>query len=218
MKKKACVWLVALAIFAVLAGCKSKNSSSPESLTAKISTAAGSMMSGSDALKRSWDAVKQAKSFRAHMESSANGESSNIDMEVSCPDREHTVMHHGDQSFESIHIGDASYTRIAGRWMKMPSTREGLAMCGGGQVSKDMPNPYEEIDKANITPGSMDMVNGSPCQEYNVTPAQQDASQPPRSFQVCVGVTDHLPRQVKSEDMTMTYKDWNQPVEINPPM
>ncbi len=215
---------IALSALLLLSGCKGRGSGQPSSTgsaIAKATSAAGSLMNGKEELMRAAEAMKNAKSWREHMVMDEAGKSVQVEVEVSCPDKEHTTSTMNGRTFESIHLGNDSYTKIGGQWMRMPATRTALANCGMGTLrpARDQMDPMAELDKAKITPAGLDTVNGSPCQEYQIEPtAGAEPGSKDVTSTVCIGVTDHLPRQMKAEGMTVTWSDWNQPVSIAAPM
>jgi hypothetical protein len=234
------VWALALAagLLLAIAGCskKEEGTASPsmkEKIEAKMGAAAPAVE-----LARAWANMHEAKSWRQRMVmEGGKGESL---LEVSCPDKEHMTSSMGRQSFESVHIGADSWARIGGKWMKMPATHMGLGMCpgaktesgsasGGGMHSsggsgdasgKGLSDAFKEIEKAKITVGGLQTVEGATCQEYLVTLAADPAAGRDKdmSTNICIGVDDHLPRRILMDQVTITYWDWNKPVEINPPM
>ncbi len=216
--------VAAAAVLTTLAGCKKSGPAegASSSMVSKVTSAASNLMMGKEELLRSVEAVKSAKSWREKMVMEQAGKSMEVLVEVSCPDREHTTSIMGGRSFESVHVGDASWTRIGGQWMSMPATRTALSACGTGSLKSDKSpvDPMAALDKAKITPGGLTTVEGSPCQEYQITtsmPAEGGGTRDV-TYDYCVGVTDHLPRQMKAEGMTITWSDWNQPMNISPPM
>ena len=206
----------------LLAGCNKSADKAPSSgaAIAKATSAAGSLMNGKEELMRAAEAMKSAKSWREHMVMDQEGKSVQVEVEVSCPDKEHTTSTMNGRTFESIHLGDDSYTKIGGQWMRMPATRTALANCGMGTLkpARDQADPMAALDKAQITPAGLDTVNGSPCQEYQIATTATEPGSKDVTSMVCIGVSDHLPRQMKVEGMTVTWTDWNQPVSIAAPM
>lgn len=213
---------VAMSLLLLAAGCKrSGQPSSSGSAVEKVTSAAGTLLNGKQELMRAAEAMKNAKSWREHMMMEEPGKTVEVEVEVSCPDKEHTTSTMNGRTFESIHLGNDSYTKIGGQWMRMPATRTALANCGMGTLrpARDQADPMAELDKAKITPAGLDTVNGSPCQEYQIeTTAGAEPGSKDVTSTVCIGVTDHLPRQMKVEGMTVTWSDWNQPVSIAAPM
>ncbi len=235
------VWALALAVAVLLAlaGCSKKEEgtatpSIKEKIEAKMGAAAPAVE-----LARAWANMREAKSWRQRMVMQGNQGESLI--EVSCPDKEHMTSTMGRQSFESVHIGSDSWARISGRWMKMPATHAELGMCpgaktaaagasGGGMHSSgggmSMPSSkgasdiFDAIEKAKITVGGLQTVEGATCQEYVVSLAADPAAGRNQDINtnICVGVSDHLPYRILMDQVTITYWDWNKPIDINPPM
>lgn len=229
-------WALAGALLA-MAGCskKEEGSASPsmkEKIEAKVGAAAPAVE-----LARAWANMHEAKSWRQRMV--MEGGKGETLIEVSCPDKEHMTSNMGRQSFESIHVGNDSWARIGGKWTKMPAMHMGLGMCpgaktesgsapgggtrssgGGDASSKGASDIFKEIEKAKITVGGMQTVEGATCQEYIVTLAADPAAGRDKDMNtnICVGVSDHLPYRILMDQVTVTYWDWNKPVDINPPM
>jgi hypothetical protein len=234
------VWILAVAAGLLLgmAGCSKKEEgtatpSMKEKIEAKVGAAAPAVE-----LARAWANMHEAKSWRQRMV--ATGGQGETLIEVSCPDKEHMTSTMGRQSFESINIGSDSWARIAGRWTKMRAMHVGIGMCpgakteaggapgggmssgggSGGASSKSMSDLFKQIEKSKITVGSLQTVEGNTCQEYIVTLAADPASGRDQDMttNICVGVSDHLPYRVLMDKATITWWDWNKPVDISPPM
>ena len=236
------VWALAVAagVLLAIAGCSKKEEgtatpSLKEKMEAKVGAAAPMVE-----LARAWSNMHDAKSWRERMVMTGkNGETL---LEVSCPDKEHMTSSMGRQSFESVHVGNDSWARIGGNWMKMPATHAGMGMgmcpgaktegggaSGGGMSSsggssggsgKNATDIFKQLEKAKITVGGLQTVEGSTCQEYIVTLAADPASGRDKDMNtnICIGVDDHLPRRMLMDQMTITWWDWNKQVDINPPM
>ena len=235
------VWALAVAagVLLAIAGCSKKEEgaatpSIKEKMEAKVGAAAPVVE-----LARAWSNMREAKSWRQRMV--VEGGKGETLMEVSCPDREHMTSSMGRQSFESIHVGNDSWARIGGNWTKMPGVTHGeLGMCpgarsegggasGGGMSSsggssgssgKSAGDVFKDLEKAKITVGSLQTVEGNTCQEYIVTLAADPAAGRDKDMNtnICIGVSDHMPYRMLMNQMTMTWWDWNKPIDINPPM
>ena len=171
------------------------------------------------------EAVTATSSFRAHIQgTTSQGQPMDGLVEIVRPDRQHVKMTLGDRTVETISIGSDSYTNLTGQWTKQPTSPQ----AAGTQVPKP-PQLFGGLDPdatvkafdassqngATITKGGQDVVGGVGCQEWLMTrpsPTQSSGS-------MCVGLTDNLPRQFKSNDgkIVMTFSDWNAPLTIDPP-
>jgi hypothetical protein len=190
-------------------------------------------------------ARSKATSWRSKMVSDHAGQVFEMDSEVMCPDKQHTKMTQGGRvTMESYIIGDTMYVNAGGRMMKVKNQMSAAAMqCGGVASSaassstssrssmgslpsmKDLSTGLQEMEKmkqnVTITKGGVSMVEGSPCQEWNIVYKDPEKNQTLTS-NYCVGVSDHLPRRMAVDSgaqgkMEMTYWDWNSNISINPP-
>jgi hypothetical protein len=234
--------LCAVVILMTMTGC-SKSSSGGGNLL----TSAASVLTPSDpwtefALMTA--ARSKATSWRSKMVSNQAGRAFEMDSEVMCPDKMHNKMTQGGQvTMESYIIGGTMYVNAGGRMMKVPNQMPATAFqCGGSAPSaasssspkfsigslpsmKDISSGLQEMEKmkqnVTITKGGVSMVEGSPCQEWNIVYNDPEKKQAYNS-NYCVGVADHLPRRMTVDSgaqgkMEMTYWDWNSNISINPP-
>ncbi len=239
-----CFAAVALSMALMIAGC-SKNSDSGGGLLSKAESA----LTPSDpwtefALMTA--ARAKATSWRSKMVMNQPGQEMEVDSEVMCPDKQHTKMVKGGAvAMENYTIGDTMYMNIGGRVMKMNSPTSGPFECGGtvaGASSskpssktsaggsmpsmKDIASGLEEMQKmkerVTITKGGVSMVEGSPCQEWNVV-YNDPEKKVSNTSDYCVGVSDHLLRRMRMDTgtqgkMEITYWDWNSNIKITPPL
>src|SRR6266568_3811328 len=187
----------------------------------------------------------KATSWRSRMVMNQQGQDMEIDSEVMCPDKQHTKMVKGGAvAMENYTIGNTMYMNIGGRVMKMNNPMSGPFECGGAVTGassskpssktsaggslpsmKDIASGLEEMqkmkDRVTITKGGVSMVEGSPCQEWNIV-YNDPEKKVSNASNYCVGVSDHLPRRMTMQagaqgKMEITYWDWNSNISINPP-
>jgi len=240
---KRCFFAAVLGVALILmtiAGC-SKSSSGGNLLTSAASVLTPSDPWTEFALMSA--ARSKATSWRSKMVSNQAGRDFEMDSEVMCPDKMHSKMTQGGKvTMESYIIGGTMYVNAGGRIMKVPNQTPATAMqCGGSAPSsapaaspkfsigslpsmKDISNGLQEMEKmkqnVTITKGGVSVVEGSPCQEWNIVYNDPQSKQSYNS-NYCVGVADHLPRRMIVDSgqgkMEMTYWDWNSNISINPP-
>ncbi len=187
----------------------------------------------------------KATSWRSRMVMNQQGQEMEIDSEVMCPDKQHTkMMKGGAVAMENYTIGNTMYMNMGGRVMKVNNPMSGPFECGGAVTGassaklssktsaggslpsmKDIASGLEEMqkmkDRVTITKGGVSMVEGSPCQEWNVV-YNDPEKKVSNASNYCVGVSDHLPRRMTMQagaqgKMEITYWDWNSNISINPP-
>lgn len=228
--------LLALAITA----CNSnKNSETPGGsssggLLDRASNLVGAVDAGT-AFMRANAAKEKATSYRMKMEMDANGRNMSSLTEVECPDKYHQVADYMGHKMENYHIGSTMYSNAGGAWRKMNisspydchghlsySGRPGAPASPSSGSSKDMSTEVgkqlqEAKDKYDFKKGAVITVEGDPCQQYAVI-SKNPNDKMMKSMQFCVGTKDDLLRQMKTENMTITYYDWNKSLGIKPPM
>jgi hypothetical protein len=67
--------------------------------------------------------------------------------------------------------------------------------------------------------GDLANVGDSFCQRWVVTFQHPGSSGRGLNYSVCIGISDHLPREVVmgSGGLATTYSDWNKPMQIEAP-
>jgi hypothetical protein len=234
--KRAVVLLAASCMLLIAAGCNSSKSADGSSGGGSLLGKAASMVTQSDpwlAMMASNAARKKATSWRMRMEMSYGGKSMNSLSEVECPDRAHHVTDMGVQKVETYQVGDKNYMSMGGQWRAMPSHGALYECPGVERPHASMPSSHpsvsepeekgyghelKEEDKAKyeIKKGAVITVEGEPCQQWMMS--SKDPNDKLRNMTYCIGIADNLPRQVKSESMTITYWDWNKPLGIKAPI
>jgi hypothetical protein len=157
-------------------------------------------------------AMAKATSWHLTMKSG----STEMSMDVSCPDKIRTVMKTGAMTAESVRVGDAMYVKAGAKWMKVPASAQQPAVCGGQSGFGGGATPRAATFDPNVkmTKKGADSVNGESCTVWEET--STDAKGVQHTFSICVG-GDNLPRRVIAGDAVMTYSDWNKPVTIEAP-
>ncbi len=187
---------------------------------------------GEREFKQSEQALQHVTSWR---QESRAGSQENEEAEIACPDRGHWLRHvrsqskdgvERDSTFESVEIGSKSYPRSSLRAPGEQSERESkddpkvTARCTNlmrGEYLYPLPNYNHLIQHTRIVKGAIDTVHGLKCQEWTtvpVIPGRFAAVQQPDDSQICIGLSDHLPRRIKYEKAEYIFYDWNTPIQI----
>jgi hypothetical protein len=187
----------------------------PPAATAPPAPAASGNNGGTD-IRRIADAMSAATSYRVQMTTITDQGPIQSEWEVVKPDRMHTTSQQQGRTFEMVIIGQDNYINSNGVWNKVPS--------GGGPVSALTFNANEIVAEFTAsmeagdvyTPGGLDNVNGTACQELVVMPADPER----QGGSWCIGLSDSLPRRHTSPALsgTMIFSDWNTPIRIDPPI
>jgi hypothetical protein len=229
---------VAVLAFAITACNSNNNAENPGgSSGGGLLSRASNMVGGIDAfsaLMRANAAKQKANSYRMKMEMNAEGQNMTSLMEVQCPDKFHQTSDFMGRKMDQYHIGNTMYMSSGGAWksIKMPTPYD----CRGHVASSGSSSPVrassgsskdpsdsaaQQIEKAKdeytFTKGDVITVEGDPCQQFTIT-SKNPAETKMKAMTFCVGTKDDLLRQMKTENMTMTYYDWNKPLGIKPPM
>jgi hypothetical protein len=164
------------------------------------------------AMAQAW---ASAKSYKMTVVSNDPQNKGTILIEIVRPDRQHTKMTMGGQTFESISIGQDSYLYFNGKWTKTTGKSASTLNIAA--------NPSQTVDQINqgikegesLTKGGVSAVDSQPCQEWVFT--GKDANS---SGTMCIGLANNLPLQFKSADgkWVMKFSDWNASISIEPPI
>lgn len=159
--------------------------------------------------------LSAARGYRMTMRTPDGGNNVEILQEVVRPDRSHTKVSAGTESFEAIQIGSDVYTNLGGQWSRgaLPAGfPAGLGM-DPGKLVEDFNRATDAGDQMNK--GRIEDIDGVRCQEWIVT-----STDPAQSGSMWVGLADSLPRRFNSSDgkAVITFSDWNAPITINAPM
>ena len=190
--------------------------------------------SGQSELQKTFDAKKAARSWRTLTTLRMHpGRALETTMEVSCPDRERITTTLGDTRYESIRIGNQAWIRSNdSEWKEQPITSDAYP-CGSNPGA---PAPWAMMNegrdpvsvvatmaaKMNAQVGRGDVANlgDASCQRWLVSFQHPGSSGRGLNYTVCVGTSDHLPREVVmgSGGLSTTYSDWNKPMQIDAPV
>jgi hypothetical protein len=171
-----------------------------------------------DFMKKAMRAQFDAKSYRARMESSYEGQNSTRIMEFVAPDRFHMTS----DIDEIIIVGSATYRRTkGGPWQKFP------ADVGGMVTAFRDPKMIDELSKnTEIKFLGTDVLDGTPTLVYQYTTTNAFGSGMTSTSKTWIGTADSLPRKSEVEadvnnqksKTTITYYDYNAGISIEPPI
>lgn len=171
-----------------------------------------------DTMTRSINAQLNAKSYRAHMESSVAGRNFTSTIEYVAPDRYHMVS----TGNETIVVGPSTYMKIGNNpWQKSPV--DAGKMISAFRDSKMI----EEIRKSTeVKYVGTDTLDGMPVRVYTYTLTNPAGMEGTTVTKAWVSSADDLPRKMEVEadikgnktKSTITYSDYNTAIKIEPPM
>jgi hypothetical protein len=221
----------------MLTGCS--RSREPGTVLKTYANLRARLTNGRSELGRSLAARKDVKSYRMKVSLALHpGKSLVTDIEVSCPDRERIVSHIGESALETVRIGgDAFIQQRDGQWTKQAIPAEAYP-CGG---SPGAPSPWAMMNEGrdmstiigsmaenpkapiSVSPGAYMQVDGGQCQQWIVQfehpGSSSNKSSSGMNYSLCLDPDTKLPRAVMmgSGGMTITYSDWNKPLDIAVP-
>ena len=226
------VFPVLLGTLLAVTGC-SGNNSEPGALSRFYASVRARFSSGQKELQRSFDAKKNAHSWRMTTILHAHpGRAMETVIEVACPDHERIVTSLGGTKYESIRVGtDAWIQDGKGGWTHQTITPEAYpcganpgapapwAMMNEGRDMATVIATMAEKTNAQVTRGDLLKISDGQCQQWVANFSHPGGGGRGMSYSVCVGTGDGLPRQVAmgSGGFLTTYSDWNSPMQINPP-
>ena len=232
------LFATSLLVIAITSCSSNKNAENPSgSSSGSLLNRASNMVGGIDAFSafmKANAAKEKATSYRMKMEMNTEGQGMTSLTEVQCPDKFHQTGEFMGRKMDQYHIGNTMYMNTGGTWksIKMPTPYDchGHVASSGGSApartssgsSKDpSDSAARQIEKAKdeytFTKGDVITVEGDPCQQYTITSKNPNETKM-KSMAFCVGTKDDLLRQMKTNQMTMTYYDWNKDLGIKPPM
>jgi hypothetical protein len=178
-------------------GCNGGGSSSATPASYAETAVTGGMISS---------AMEKATSWHMTMKSGK----ADMSMDISCPDKMRMQTKTGAMTVETVRVGNAMYTKMGSKWMKVPSSVQQQPVCGAGASSR-----VATMDPTlKMTKKGTESINGESCTVWEGT--SKDDKGATHTFNMCVG-SDNLPRRVTSGDAVMTYTNWNKPVSIEAP-
>jgi hypothetical protein len=192
----------------------------PTSTSAARAVTAGAAASASD-LKSVADAVAAATTYRVTITvtGATQAQSGTVVLAVVKPDRLDTKGTFAGRSFETIAIGSDTYIKNGTTWVKSPIPNPVPAMTGllNNDPQKLLDQMASSQKNGTLTKGGADRVNGTPCQDWILTPAGTNTTS--RAGTLCIG-QNNLPVQFKSNDgnLVVAYSDWNTPISIVAPI
>ena len=168
-------------------------------------------------IERSRDALATVKSWHFHTVRYISGQPpETIDTDTICPSFQHRIASFEDvngtpQVRESIRFFGVSYSHVGGQWLPAQrlasQTDPGIFECSNGPMSEDANSlPYSGIlEDATVKRGELQTINGESCRAYDVSvPTPHDPAEKEFHFTVCIGESDHLPRETRR-----VHPDWS---------
>lgn len=238
MMMKRTVLILTVAALAGCAGCSTLKGQ-PSYSAQLIARLRAHLTSGRSELQRSYEAKKNATSFRMKTVLKMHpGRAMETVTEVSCPNRERITSTIGDKSFQAVRVGSQAYVEQAdGKWTTQVTDPEKWSPCGDrpGEPSPwAMMNEGRDVltvlaklsSNAIIERGQYVTTSNGACQEWLVQlqiPGGGKSGQGHQgrgmTYTVCLDPKEHLPVQVVmgGGGMVINYYDWNRPIQIAAP-
>lgn len=178
-------------------------------------------------------ALKNVQSYRLEVTGQDQATTSYNLLEVSCPDRVHSIEKTtfvnprpdspAGQETERIIIGAKEYLKSpsTGAWGALPGIvgRRSPGCAGATSPLQAWQLPPFKLIRAlgHIEKGAMDEVSGEPCRQWKVTFRQPNGTE--KNFEYCINPDDNLPRRIRiaESSLQMTFTNWNGPLAIEPP-
>ena len=189
------------------------NANSPASGNAAATMEAQAL----DALTKSINAQLSAKSFRARLDSTLDGQEMARTIEYVAPDR----FRMAGEADETIIIGSNAWIRQnSGAWQKLPIDASQMI------ASVRDPKMIDEIRKsAEVKLIGPDMLDGKPMTVYQYTLRNAMGTDMTSHARAWISDADSLPRRMETETeikgktskATITYFDYNADIKIDPP-
>ena len=202
------------------------------------SRSGGPAVTGSEpnaAVKKALENTFAAKSYRGRLEMTGmEGATINCDMEFVAPDRVRMTAHiiaNQDGSellrFDGVIIGKDFYLNMDGTWTKQNDKVPDLAALSNPQRVDDLfkQTGANEPKFKLIGP---DMINGNSVVKFEDPAMNMEGH--PGAFRVWIGTSDNLVHKVEAEvqakpgdasskvRVSITYRDYNANIKIEPPM
>ncbi|MEN3332797.1 MAG: hypothetical protein V7641_2162 [Blastocatellia bacterium] len=181
------------------------------------SAAPGDAAATMDALTKSINAQLDAKSFRARLDSTFDGQEMARTIEYVAPDR----FRMAGERDETVIIGSNAWTRQnGGAWQKLPIDASQMI------ASVRDPKMIDEIRKsAEVKLIGPDTLDGLPMMVYQYTLRNAMGTDMTSRAKAWISAADSLPRRMETETeikgttskATITYFDYNTDIKIDPP-
>ena len=217
-------WLVLMFILAVMmaAGCNgpaANNSAGNTGGPANANAApdAGGAAASMDALTNSISTLLNARSFRARLDATLDGEEMARTVEYVAPDR----FRMASEADETVIVGSNAWMRQHnGAWQKLPIDT--------GQIIAAVRNPQmiEQIRRsAEVKLVGPDVLDAKPMTVYQYTIRNAMGTDLTSHTKAWISTADNLPRRIETETeakgktskATITYFDYNADIKIEPP-
>ena len=159
----------------------------------------------------------EAQSFRAKLETTANGRTGFITYEFAAPDRYRMV----NGAIETIVIGEVAYIKTMGAWQKTAnSVGEQMKTIRSSELAA------QAREATNVSFMQTETLNGEPTVVYNYITTKMSGASGTSNNKTWVGLADGLPRKSEfisnfggfSSQGVMTWFDYNGAVKIEPPI
>ena len=181
------------------------------------SAASGDPAATMEALTKSINAQLNAKSFRARLDSTFDGQEMARTIEYVAPDR----FRMAGERDETVIIGSNAWTRQnGGAWQKLPIDASQMI------ASVRDPKMIDEIRKsAEVKLVGPDILDGMPMTVYQYTLRNAMGTDMTSHAKAWISAADSLPRRMETETevkgktskATITYFDYNTDIKIDPP-
>ena len=146
-----------------------------------------------------------AKSWSAQIKDSSDP-TSNGTFQYVAPDKFHVTL----SDYEIISIGNDTYIKQSGTWVKVPAT----GASGPLFDTSSLKDTISAASTAAVTKGGTDTVNGTKCQLYTYNDTESN-----NKIEVCVA--DNLPVRVVQDDgesVSTTIFDFKSNIDIKAPI
>jgi len=219
-------------------GCSRGKSAEPSFAARAYAHLATRMTTGKAELQRMLAARKNVSSYHMTINLSLHPGSVMVtDIDVSCPDHERIVTRVQDKTFEVVRVGTDGYVKQDNdQWTRQEISPDAYP-CGD---KPGQPSPWAILNEGRemstvlanlagnasapvtVESGAYKMIDGAACQEWVVSfqhPGTKEKAPAGMSYTVCLDSRDHLPHRIVmgTGGMVVTYSQWNQPFQINPP-
>ena len=163
------------------------------------------------------EAWSDATSFRMTVTGAEAGEAFTMTMEFDkASESERFVIESSQGSFESVKVGDECFVGMMGTYQTTECSEESLM---AGFNPEEILSEFESQLEAGgtITKGETKDVEGVTCEEWVMVQGAEGESD--ENAIICVGVDDHLPREIlaQSGQFRAVLDSWNEPIEIEKP-